>query len=103
LSHSLPSIAWDVGLVGLVLYSGVVGVAIGYWAAATAGRLLPAVTASLGLLATPVVSIVMATVWLGEPVTVSLVLAVVLILGGVALGASERREASNRLVESLRP
>ena len=50
LSHSLPSIAWDVGLVGLVVYSGVVGVAIGYWAAATAGRLLPAVTRRWGSL-----------------------------------------------------
>ncbi|MDP3768062.1 MAG: EamA family transporter, partial [Dehalococcoidia bacterium] len=67
----------------------VVGVALGYWAVATAGRLLPAVTTSLGLLATPVVSIVVATVWLREAITPSLVAAVVLILGGVALGIAE--------------
>jgi drug/metabolite transporter (DMT)-like permease len=56
-----------------------------------ASRALPAVTTSLGLLATPVVSVVIATLWLGEPVTLSLVSAIVLILGGVALGAIPER------------
>jgi drug/metabolite transporter (DMT)-like permease len=59
-----------------------------YWASATASRLLPATTTSVGLLATPVVSIVLATVWLSEPVTWPLAVAVVLILGGVALSAT---------------
>jgi drug/metabolite transporter (DMT)-like permease len=53
-----------------------------------ASRALPAVTTSLGLLATPVVSTVIATFWLGEPVTLTLVTAIVLILGGVALGTT---------------
>jgi len=51
-----------------------------------ASRHLPAVTTSLGLLATPVVSVITATLWLGEPVTPALVLAIVLVLGGVAIG-----------------
>lgn len=88
-SGGLLAIDWDARLIALLLYSGVVGVALGYWAVATAGRLLPAVTTSLGLLATPVVSIVVATVWLREAITPSLVAAVVLILGGVALGIAE--------------
>jgi drug/metabolite transporter (DMT)-like permease len=58
---------------------------------ATAGRHLPAVTTSLGLLATPVVSIVVATLWLGEAPTATLIVAVVLILGGVAIGATGDR------------
>jgi drug/metabolite transporter (DMT)-like permease len=62
------------------------GTAIAYWANAMASRALPAVTTSLGLLATPVVSVALATLWLGEPLTLSLVAAIVLILGGVALG-----------------
>jgi len=53
-----------------------------------ASRDLPAITTSLGLLATPVVSIVIATLWLGEAVTISLVLAVLFVLGGIALGAT---------------
>ena len=44
--------------------------------------------ASLGLLATPVVSVVIATLWLGEALSLSLVSAIVLILGGVAIGAT---------------
>jgi drug/metabolite transporter (DMT)-like permease len=57
---------------------------------ATASRLLPAVTTSLGLLATPVVSVITATLWLGEPLSISLVTAIVLVLGGVAIGAADR-------------
>ena len=66
------------------------GTAIAYWATATASRHLPAVTTSLGLLATPVVSVITATLWLGEPLTPSLVVAIVLVLGGVAIGGSGR-------------
>jgi drug/metabolite transporter (DMT)-like permease len=87
-SEGLPAIDWDLRLGLLVLYAGVPGTALAYWAIATASRNLPAVTTSLGLLATPVVSIAVATVWLGEAVTASLVVAVVLILGGVALGTT---------------
>jgi drug/metabolite transporter (DMT)-like permease len=54
---------------------------------------MPAVTTSLGLLATPVLSTVIATFWLGEAVTLSLVAAIVLILGGVAIGVAGERGA----------
>src|SRR5204863_237445 len=68
--------------------AGVPGTALAYWGPAMASRGLPAVAPSLGLLATPVVSVVIATLWLGEPLTVSRLSAIVLILGGVALGAT---------------
>ena len=90
-SGRLPAIAWDARLVLLLLYSAILGSAVAYWAMAVAGRLLPAVTTSLGLLATPLVSIVVATLWLGERVTPALVVAGVLILGGVALGTVRER------------
>ena len=47
-----------------------------------------AVTTSLGLQATPVVSVIVAAIWLGEPITASLVVAMLLILGGVAIGVT---------------
>jgi drug/metabolite transporter (DMT)-like permease len=75
-------------VVALLLYAGIPGTAVAYWATAMAGRALPAVTTSLGLLATPVVSVVVATLWLREPVTLSLVAAIALILGGVAFGTT---------------
>ncbi len=91
-SSSIPDVEWNATLVLLLLYSGVIGTALGYWAMAMASRNLPAVTTSLGLLATPLVSVVIATLWLGETLSVSLVVAVVLILGGVAIGTVEKRE-----------
>ncbi|HKZ07496.1 MAG TPA: DMT family transporter [Methylomirabilota bacterium] len=80
---------WTPSLVLLVLYAGIPGSALAYWAVAMASRNLPAVTTSLGLLATPVVSVIAATIFLGEPLTPSLIVAIVLILGGVALGTAE--------------
>lgn len=80
---------WTPRLVLLVLYAGIPGSALAYWAVAMASRDLPAVTTSLGLLATPVVSVIAATIFLGEPLTPSLVVAIVLILGGVGLGTAE--------------
>ncbi len=81
-----PAAQWDARLVSLLLYAGVVGTALAYWAIATASRNLPAVTTSLGSLGTPVVSVVVAAVWLGEPPTLPLLAAIGLILGGVAIG-----------------
>jgi drug/metabolite transporter (DMT)-like permease len=91
-SSSFPDVEWNVTLVLLLLYSGVPGMALAYWAIAVASRNLPAVTTSLGLLATPVVSVVIATFWLGETLSPSLVVAIVLILGGVTIGTMEKGE-----------
>jgi drug/metabolite transporter (DMT)-like permease len=83
-------VTWTPSFTLLLLYLGIVGTAVAYWAVATASRLLPAVTTSLGLLATPVVSAVTAGLWLGEPLTLQLLIAITLVLGGVAIGATDR-------------
>ena len=97
-----PVVALNGRLVALLLYAGIPGTAVAYWATALASRNLPAVTTSLGLLATPVLSVVVATLWLGEPLTLVLVVAIVLILGGVAVGATadRGRSRSSRLLAS---
>ena len=84
----IPAVDWNPTLIALLLYAGVPGTALAYWAMAMAGKNLPAVTTALGLLVAPVVSVVVATLWLHEPLTPTLVIAIVLILGGVALGTS---------------
>lgn len=86
-----PHVAWSPRLVALLLYAGVPGTALAYWATAMASRALPAVTTSLGLLGTPVVSVIVATLWLREPLTLSLLAAVALVTSGVALGVSRGR------------
>src|SRR6266581_942077 len=68
----LPRVDWSPSFVLLLLYLGIPGTAVAYWAVAMASRHLPAVTTSLGLLAAPVVSVITAALWPGEPVTVSL-------------------------------
>ncbi len=83
-----PDVDWSPAFILLLLYLGIGGTAVAYWAVATASRLLPAATTSLGLLATPVVTVITATLWLGEPLSLSLVLAVILVLGGVAIGTT---------------
>jgi drug/metabolite transporter (DMT)-like permease len=90
-SGPLPTIAWTASTIVLLGYSSVVANALAYWAMAVAGRELPAMTTALGLLATPILSIVVATSWLGERITASLMMAVVLVLGGIALGTTATR------------
>ena len=91
MTEGAPAPEWTGRLLALLLYAGVPGTAVAYWATAAASRALPAVTTSLGLLATPVLSTVIATFWLGEVVTLPLVAAIVLILGGVAIGTTGER------------
>lgn len=83
-----PHIAWSPALAGAFLYGGIVGTALAYWAMAMVNRSLPSVTVSLGLLATPVIGVATSALALGEQVTASLLVAMAMILGGVALGTA---------------
>lgn len=84
-----PEVQWTPRLVALLLFVGIPGTVLPYWASAVASKGLPAITMSLGLLAVPVVGVITATLALGEPLTLPLLLAIALILGGVALGTVE--------------
>jgi drug/metabolite transporter (DMT)-like permease len=86
-TEGAPHIAWTPRLAALMLYSGIVCTAFANWAMTMVNRSLPAVTTSLCLLATPLLGIVSATVFLGELLEPSLFLAMALIIGGIALGA----------------
>ncbi|HZK88658.1 MAG TPA: DMT family transporter [Stellaceae bacterium] len=81
-----PANEWPASLVCLMLYSALPGTALAFWAAAVAAQNLPAVTTSLGLLAAPVIGIAASAVTLGEAPTLPLGIAVVLIVGGIAIG-----------------
>jgi len=88
LLEDLPPIEWTAGLVLLFLYASVCGVALAYWAMAMVNRSLPAVTTSLGILATPVVGTLTSALALGETVPLPLAAAMALILGGIAVGTT---------------
>ena len=90
LFEPVPDIVWSRELVGLFLFASVFGVVVAYWAMATVNRSLPAVTTSLGILATPVVGTLCSAIALGEPIEASLLAAMALILGGIAVGTLDR-------------
>jgi len=86
-----PVVRWSTEAVLLLVFAGIPGTALAYWAAAVSSSQLPASTTSLGLLGTPAVSIVLAMVLLGEPPTVPLLLALGLLIAGILIGVSGRR------------
>lgn len=81
-----PAIVWRRELVLAFLFAGICGTALAHWAMALINRSLPATVTSLGLLATPVMGVVLSALLLGETVSLTLISAMALILGGIALG-----------------
>ncbi len=86
LVEGVPAIDWNAHSVLLLLFAGIPGTALAYWAAAVSSSDLPASTTSLGLLGVPAVSVIVALLLLGEQPTLALVIALALILAGVAIG-----------------
>jgi drug/metabolite transporter (DMT)-like permease len=82
----VPQVNWRPGLASAFLYAGICGTALAHWAMVMVNRSLPAVTTSLGLLATPVVGVATSAICLGEPIGNSLIFAMAMILGGIAIG-----------------
>jgi drug/metabolite transporter (DMT)-like permease len=95
LFDGVPKIEWTPSLVLLLLYAGVFGTALAYWAMAMVNRSLPAAITSLGLLATPLVGTLSAAIALGEPITLTLLGAMTLIVGGIAVGTLTRSRQRN--------
>jgi drug/metabolite transporter (DMT)-like permease len=81
-----PAVDWNFYSISMIAFAGIPGTALAYWAAAVSSSELPASTTSIGLLATPAVSIVVSMLMLGEQPTVSLIVALALILSGMCVG-----------------
>ncbi|MGF1631694.1 MAG: DMT family transporter [Kiloniellaceae bacterium] len=85
LTEDWSQIRWSGGL-GLVLaYNGPLATAFCFWAVVSVTRALPAITTSLSLLAVPVTGVAASALFLGEPLTPTLLAGLVLILGGTVL------------------
>ena len=76
---------WSGPAFAALAYVGVVAGPIGTWCYLLTMTHLPVVVASVGLLMTPAVGLVLSTWWLGEPLGLDLVLGTAFILGGVAV------------------
>ena len=97
-----PSIAWNPALTLQVLYSGGFGIAIAYWAMNKVNYALPAMTTSLGLLCVPVFGIVCSSLTLREPLDSSLLVAMVMIVLGIGVGALPSRQERKKDFSSSR-
>ncbi|MBX6321768.1 MAG: DMT family transporter [Rhodospirillaceae bacterium] len=88
-------VAWSGTLALIILYNGIVATALAFSASVAVTRTLPAITTSLGLIGVPIVGVASSTLFLGEPLTPSLIAALVLVIVGLVLitlaDAKERR------------
>jgi drug/metabolite transporter (DMT)-like permease len=87
-------IDWSGQLVVLLIYNGPIATAFCFWAMVTVNRALPAISTSLSMLGVPVVGMISSALWLGEPLTLTNLLGLGLIAGGlvaVALADTSRR------------
>jgi drug/metabolite transporter (DMT)-like permease len=89
LFEGVPRVEWTARLIALLLYGGTAGLALPYWAMQMINKSVPAITTALALLAVPVVGVVCSSIMLGEPVNASLVLAMLFIVGGIAIGMGD--------------
>ena len=94
--EDLPDVAWTVELGAMLVFAGPLATSLTVWGAIVIMRSLPATTNSLAFLATPVVGL-LASAWvLGEPLTATNVVGLVLIvlgLGCVAISDTRRPTA----------
>jgi drug/metabolite transporter (DMT)-like permease len=70
----------------LLLYGGTISTSLAYWALNTVNRSLPATTTALGLLAVPLFGVVSSMITLGETFDIFTFVALLLIVGGIAVG-----------------
>jgi len=82
-----PQISWNGELLLSIFYSGPLATALGLWLFVEITRALPAITSSLGLLAVPVVGVLLSAWILGEEITGTNTLGLLLIVGGVGVVA----------------
>ncbi len=89
-----PVIDWTPQLAWVVVYQGVLATGVAFWAQIVILRNLPAISTNLTLMAVPVVGVVSSSILLGEDITTSLAIGLVLVIIGVALNLLSDREVT---------
>ncbi|HET9258858.1 MAG TPA: DMT family transporter [Acidimicrobiia bacterium] len=83
--EGIPLIDWTPQLGLVVAYQGVLATGFAFWAQITILRNMAAVSANLTLMAVPVVGVLSSALLVGEPITATLILGLVLIISGVSV------------------
>lgn len=76
---------WNITLISIILYSGFIATAFGYWVSITVNKNLPVIITSLSMLAVPILSLILSVLILGETLTLGAILAIFLIIFGLAV------------------
>ncbi|MFO1256868.1 MAG: DMT family transporter [Gammaproteobacteria bacterium] len=79
-----PVAEWNAPLIMTLVYTGLIGTAIGNFAAMIVGKELPSITVSLGFLGVPIFGVLFSSLILHEAITLSIQLALLLIPSGIA-------------------
>lgn len=88
-----PAIEWNATSIFVIVYNAVLASAFGFWAVITVTRALPAVTSSLAFLGVPICGLLLSAWWLGEAMDANKLLALALVIAGVAAVTLRRRAA----------
>jgi drug/metabolite transporter (DMT)-like permease len=83
--EGIPIIDWTPQLGLVVAYQGILATGFAFWAQITILRNMAAVSANLTLMAVPVVGVLSSALLVGEPITETLVVGLVLIISGVTV------------------
>jgi drug/metabolite transporter (DMT)-like permease len=86
-----PRFVLSTSATAALLYNGAIGTALGFWAMTVVNKELPAVVTSLGVLATPVIGLMLSAIMLHESVDAVLISSSLLVLTGIAIGTSISR------------
>jgi len=78
-------IVWSATLWGAFAYNGALATGFALWAWLTVNRALPAITSAIGSLGVPVVGLIASALWLGEPITATSGIGLLLISAGLTL------------------
>ncbi|SDJ53588.1 Permease of the drug/metabolite transporter (DMT) superfamily [Paraburkholderia steynii] len=100
--EGVPSLTLPARAIGLLLYGGVFGIALGYWALTTVNRAIPSTMTSLGLLLVPVFGIACSWLLLGEKPAFPLIAATALIITSVGLNTLAGGKPATSASESPR-
>ncbi len=87
-----PNMHWSWSLVAEIAYLGPIASAFAYWGVIELNRQLPAITISLTLLAVPVIGLLSSAAILGEKISLNTLIAMILILTGIACMALSKRQ-----------
>lgn len=80
---------------GLLLFGGTISTTLAYWALSVVNRSLPATQTAIGLLAVPVLGVVASAIALGERIDIFTAGALLLIVGGIAIGTTAGSSAAD--------